>query len=255
MRPLGSHLAADPALHPVERAYVRIIGAPEPALRMRTAHVLREVRRARPRRVVDVGAGAGFMAIAAARQLPNATIVAVEPQPEQARRAEQLSAAAGVTNLRVVTGDALEHDERDADVVTCVDALEYIADDALLLSRIATWLRPGGRVVLHCRRVPTAYRLARFRSGDRFADGRLREGYDAAGLTALLEGAGFSACRIRATLGAPAELAYELVDPARGPLGSRGARAIAAPLLLLLAQLDRLPVGNGAGLLATAVRA
>jgi cyclopropane fatty-acyl-phospholipid synthase-like methyltransferase len=254
MTPLGSHLAADPALHPFERAYMRLVGAPEPALRVRTAHVLREVRRARPRRVVDVGAGAGFMAIAAARQLPQATVVALEPQAEQAHRAEQLAAAAGVRNLRVVCADALDHEERDVDVVTCVDALEYVGDDSLLLTRIAAWLRPGGTLVLHCRRVPTAYRLARFRSGDRFADGRLREGYDAPGLRAGLETAGFSVRRIRVTLAAPAELAYELVDPERGPLASRGARAVVAPLLPLVTQLDRLPARDGAGLLAIAVR-
>jgi SAM-dependent methyltransferase len=254
MRALGSHLAADPSLHPLERRLVQLLGAPEPGLRVRTAHVLREVARDEPRLVVDVGAGAGFLAIAAGQRLPDATIVAVEPQAEQVGRARALLEAAHVGNVRLAHADALEHDEHDVDVVVCVDALEYVADDEALVRRVSAWLRPGGRFVLHCRRVPTAYRLGRFRRSDRFADGRLREGYSLEGIAGLLAGAGLRVTSVRPTLGAPAELLYEFVDPTLGPLGSRWFRALAAPLLPAVAQLDRLPARASAGLLATAVR-
>jgi SAM-dependent methyltransferase len=256
MSPLGAHLAFEPDLSPAERWYLRALGAPEPSLRVRTAHVLRALDRLAPTRVLDAGAGAGFTAIELARRRPGSTVVALDIDAPQIEHGRRLAADAGATNVTFVAADALAYEPRDPfDAVVCVDALEYVADDVQFLRRLGAWLAPGGALVLHCRAIPTAYRRRAFKATNFRRDGRVRPGYSRGQLAQMLHDAGFVDLAVESTLTAPAEFAYELVDPELGVFRGRAARALAAPPLLLLAQLDRLGLGRGAGLLAVARRA
>jgi SAM-dependent methyltransferase len=254
MSPIGSHLALDERLAAPERAYLRLFGAPEPGLRVRTAHVVREVARLAPTLVVDVGAGAGFVSIAIAQRLPAVAVVAVDPAAPQVDLGRRLADAAGARVSFVAAAAAEYEPPGPVDAVVCVDALEYVEDDAAALQRITSWLRPGGSLVLHCRNAPASYRLRRFVRAPFDRDGRLRAGYGRADLTALLVAAGLTVTRVRTTMTAPAELAFELLEPELGPLRGRALRAVAAPPLLALAQFDRLGLGRGAGLLVVAGR-
>lgn len=232
-----------------------MLGPPEPSLRVRTAHVLRAVDRLGPVRVLDAGAGAGFTAIALARRRPASTVVALDIDVPQIEHGRQLAAAASVRNVSFVATDALSYEPDELfDVVVCVDALEYVADDLRFLRLVRSWLAPEGSLVLHARATPTAFRRAVFKATDFRRDGRVRPGYSGMELKDCLKNAGFVDAEIKSTLTAPAELAYELVDPDLGVFRGRAGRALAAPPLLLLAQLDRLPIGRGAGLLAVARR-
>ena len=253
MSPLGAHLAFEVGVSPAERWYLRVLGPPEPSLRVRTAHVLRAVDRLAPARVLDAGAGAGFTAIALARRRPDAAVVALDIDALQIEHGRQLAAAAGVSNLAFLAADALSYEPDELfDVVVCVDALEYVADDVRFLRLVKSWLAPGGSFVLHARATPTAYRLAAFKATDFRRDGRVRPGYSRTQVADMLNDAGFVEPAIETTLTAPAELAYELIDPELGVFRCKVARAMAAPPLILLAQLDRFAIGRGAGLLAVA---
>jgi cyclopropane fatty-acyl-phospholipid synthase-like methyltransferase len=223
---------------------------------VRTAHVLRAVDRLAPARVLDAGAGAGFTAIALARRRPGSTVVALDIDAPQIEHGRRLAAAAGVQNVTFVAADALSYEPAELfDAIVCVDALEYVADDIQFLGRVGSWLGPGGALVLHCRATPTAYRRGVFKATDFRRDGRVRPGYSRGQLADMLNDAGFVDPAIEPTLTAPAELAYELVDPELGMFRGKAARAVVAPPLLVLAQLDRLGLGRGAGLLAVARRA
>lgn len=232
-----------------------MLGPPEPSLRVRTAHVLRAVDRLAPTRVLDAGAGAGFTAIALARRRSASTVTALDIDAPQIEHGRKLAAAAGVNNVSFVMADALSYQPEELfDAVVCVDALEYVADDVQFLRLIQSWLAPRGALVLHARATPTAYRRGVFKATDFRRDGRVRPGYAREHLAELLNDAGFAESKIETTLTAPAELAYELVDPELGVFRRKAARALAAPPLLMLAQLDRLALGRGAGLLAVARR-
>jgi SAM-dependent methyltransferase len=255
MDPIGAHLAFGAGLSRAERWYLRVLGPPELSLRIRTAHVLRAADRVGPRRVLDAGAGAGFTAISLALRRPDAHVTALDIDEPQVDHGRRLAEAAGVGNLTFIAGDALAYEpESPFDAVVCVDALEYVADDGAFLRRVRSWLLPDATLILHCRATPTAYRRAAFKTTPFTRDGRVRPGYSRSQLQGLLEASGFTNPVVETTLTAPAELAYELVDPEFGVFRSKGARALAAPPLLLLAQLDRLRIGRGAGLLAVARR-
>src|SRR5271169_4775296 len=96
--------------------------------------------------VVDLGAGAGQFALAAARRFGHVTAVDVSPAMLTALR--ERSAAAGLANLDCVRAGFLSysHPGPPADGVYTRNALHQLPDfwKALALDRIARMLRPGG---------------------------------------------------------------------------------------------------------------
>jgi FkbM family methyltransferase len=96
--------------------------------------------------LVDLGAGTGQFALAAAAVC--ARVVAVDISPVMVRRLQENLAAAGVTNVEVVQAGFLsyEHRGRPADVVYSRFALHHLPDvwKAVALERVRRLLRPGG---------------------------------------------------------------------------------------------------------------
>ena len=123
--------------------YDRKQGYPDPAedLAAFAAHGLDEGSA-----VVDLGAGAGQFALAAARRFGHVTAVDVSPAMLTVLR--ERSAAAGLANLVCVRAGFLsyQHPGPPADGVYTRNALHQLPDfwKALALDRIARVLRPGG---------------------------------------------------------------------------------------------------------------
>ena len=96
--------------------------------------------------VVDLGAGAGQFALAAARRFGH--VVAVDVSPAMLTALRERSAAAGLANLDCVRAGFLsyQHQGPPADGVYTRNALHQLPDfwKALALDRIARMLRPGG---------------------------------------------------------------------------------------------------------------
>jgi SAM-dependent methyltransferase len=96
--------------------------------------------------VVDLGAGSGQFALAAARRFGHVT--AVDVSPVMVALLRERAAAAGLANLDCVRAGFLsyEHWGAPADGVYTRNALHQLPDfwKALALDRIALMLRPGG---------------------------------------------------------------------------------------------------------------
>ncbi|WP_165985176.1 class I SAM-dependent methyltransferase [Streptomyces sp. YIM 98790] len=96
--------------------------------------------------VVDLGAGTGRFALAAAREFGRVT--AVDVSPAMAELVRERAAASGLGNLSVVRAGFLSyrHGGPAADAVYTRHALHQLPDfwKALALRRIAALLRPGG---------------------------------------------------------------------------------------------------------------
>lgn len=98
-------------------------------------------------RVLEVGPGTGYMSVPAARRLgETGRLVALELQPEMARRARERLAAAGVTNAEVREGDVLSAplEPQAYDVAFLVTVLGEIRDRDLAIARLCDALKPGG---------------------------------------------------------------------------------------------------------------
>jgi ubiquinone/menaquinone biosynthesis C-methylase UbiE len=128
--------------------YERKQGYPDPAedLAVLAAHGLNETSI-----VVDLGAGTGRFALAAARRFGQVTAVDISPAMLEYLR--DRAATAAVTNLACVQAGFLsyQHAGPPADAVYTRNALHQLPDfwKAVALDRIGTMLRPGGVLRLH----------------------------------------------------------------------------------------------------------
>jgi ubiquinone/menaquinone biosynthesis C-methylase UbiE len=101
--------------------------------------------------LVDLGAGTGRLALAAAPQVRR--VVAVDVSPVMQSLLRRRAADAGVSNIECVQAGFLsyEHTGPPADAVFTRNALHQLPDfwKAVALDRIANLLRPGGVLRLH----------------------------------------------------------------------------------------------------------
>jgi cyclopropane-fatty-acyl-phospholipid synthase len=101
--------------------------------------------------VLDLGCGWGSLALWAAARYPASRITAVSNSRTQRAFIAAAAAARGLGNLRVITADVrvLELPAASFDRVVSVEMFEHMRNYALLLRRIAGWLRPGGALFVH----------------------------------------------------------------------------------------------------------
>ena len=162
----------------------------------------------RPLRVLDLGGGTGGLAVPLAQLGHHVTVI--DPSLDALASLHRRAGDSGVGQRVVaVQGDAANllevHPTADADLVCCHGALEFVDDPAATLRSVAGVLADGGYVSLVVATRIAAV-LARALAGQ-FAqaqlaltsdDGRwgpadpLPRRFDAAGVTALVEGAGLS---------------------------------------------------------------
>ena len=99
-------------------------------------------------KVLDIGSGAGDVALTAAELVgPEGAVVGVDVNPAILETAQVRAQAAGLTNVEFVAGDArILELGNDFDAVTGRLVLMYMADPADALKQLATRLHPGGIV-------------------------------------------------------------------------------------------------------------
>ncbi len=108
--------------------------------------------------VLELGCGWGSLTLWMAERYPASTITAVSNSRTQRRYIEAEARERGLTNLRVLTCDVNRLGvEEYADVVrddsfdrvVSVEMFEHVRNHGQLTSRIAGWLRPGGKLFVH----------------------------------------------------------------------------------------------------------
>lgn len=100
--------------------------------------------------LVDLGAGTGTLALAAAPHYGR--VVAVDPSPRMLARLREKAATSGAGNIEIVRAGFLSYEHRGptADVVYSRNALHHLPDfwKALALHRVAEMMAPGGILLL-----------------------------------------------------------------------------------------------------------
>ncbi|WP_101927393.1 MULTISPECIES: SAM-dependent methyltransferase [Luteimonas] len=100
---------------------------------------------------LELGCGWGSLTLWMAERYPNARITAVSNSRPQREHIEMQCHVRGLDNVRVLTCDVnrLELDAAAFDRCVSIEMFEHMRNYAQLMSRIGTWLRPGGKLFVH----------------------------------------------------------------------------------------------------------
>ena len=116
-----------------------------------TRRMLTEAGLTNGMKVLDIGSGAGDVAMAAAELVgPEGRVVGVDVNAEILETARARVAQSGLEHVEFVAGDARTLDlESDFDALIGRFVLMYLPDPAGALRQLSTRLRPGGIVAFH----------------------------------------------------------------------------------------------------------
>lgn len=123
--------------------------------------VVRAVRRAGARDILDLATGSGDLALALAQDMPEARVLGLDFCEPMLARARAKQASRSCANVSFALGDALALDlpSGSFDAVTIAFGLRNLQDRARGLAEMRRVLRPGGRLlVLEFSQAATAFR-------------------------------------------------------------------------------------------------
>jgi cyclopropane-fatty-acyl-phospholipid synthase len=100
--------------------------------------------------ILELGCGWGSLALWMARQFPNSEITAVSNSRTQREYIEAEAAARGLKNLHVTMADMnVFAPDRQFDRIVSVEMFEHMMNWRDLMTRVRSWLKPGGRFFMH----------------------------------------------------------------------------------------------------------
>ncbi len=101
--------------------------------------------------ILELGCGWGSLTLWMAERYPNASIVAVSNSQQQRVHIEAKCRQRALFNVRVITCDVntLELEPAQFDRCVSVEMFEHMRNYEILLGRIGSWLRPGGKLFVH----------------------------------------------------------------------------------------------------------
>lgn len=102
-------------------------------------------------RILELGCGWGSLTLWMAERYPRAQILAVSNSTRQRAHIREQCELRGLTNIEVRTQDAnsLQLPPTSFDRCVSIEMFEHMRNHAVLLERIRSWLRPGGKLFVH----------------------------------------------------------------------------------------------------------
>ncbi len=101
--------------------------------------------------ILELGCGWGSLTLWMAERYPHAAIVAVSNSHQQREHILAQCRQRGLPNVRVITCDVnrLELEPNQFDRCVSIEMFEHMRNYETLLGRVASWLRPGGKLFVH----------------------------------------------------------------------------------------------------------
>jgi cyclopropane fatty-acyl-phospholipid synthase-like methyltransferase len=99
--------------------------------------------------VADIGAGTGYFAMRLAHMTPKGRVYAIDTEPAMVKHLAERAKREGLANVTAVTGTANDPRLPEAvDLVLLVDVYHHIAERERYFSKLASALKPRGRVAI-----------------------------------------------------------------------------------------------------------
>jgi len=101
--------------------------------------------------ILELGCGWGSLTLWMAEHFPNARITAVSNSAPQREFIEQRCKDRGIQNVKIITCDVnqLRLDPSSFDRCVSIEMFEHMRNYEVLLARIASWLKPSGKLFVH----------------------------------------------------------------------------------------------------------
>ena len=100
--------------------------------------------------VLELGCGWGSLSLYMAEKFPASRITAVSNSRSQKQFIDNQAVSRGVGNLQIITADMNDFEARGVyDRVVSVEMFEHMRNYELLLSRIASWMKPEAKLFVH----------------------------------------------------------------------------------------------------------
>jgi 2-polyprenyl-6-hydroxyphenyl methylase/3-demethylubiquinone-9 3-methyltransferase len=113
------------------------------------------------KRVLDVGCGGGILSEAMARLGAQVTGIDLSEKPLKVAQLHLLESGLNVSYRLVSAEDLSKEEEKQYDVVTCMELLEHVPEPSSTVAACAALLKPGGMAFFSTiNRNPKAYALA-----------------------------------------------------------------------------------------------
>ena len=101
-------------------------------------------------KILELGCGWGALTLWMAAHYPDSHVTAVSNSVSQRQFIEARAREYGLANVHVITSDINEFAiEPGFDRVVSLEMFEHMRNYALLMQRIGSWLRPGGKLFVH----------------------------------------------------------------------------------------------------------
>lgn len=100
--------------------------------------------------ILELGCGWGSLTLYVAERFPHSRITGVSNSASQREAILAVASARGLKNVSILTSDMNTFDVRGQfDRVVSVEMFEHMRNWEALLAKIATWLKPDGKMFLH----------------------------------------------------------------------------------------------------------
>jgi SAM-dependent methyltransferase len=189
-------------------------------LLLRSWHISKELNKwakqnRESRQILDAGSGFGQYVYRMARKNPMWNIKGLDVKEEQIADCNQFFDRIGYKHVHFEVADLTKLSFSNAfDLVLCVDVMEHIEEDVLVLTNYNKALKPGGMLLIS---TPSDQGGSDVHHHDEkpagavgFIDEHVRDGYGINELDEKLRKAGFSKTEIRYQYGKPGKLSWKL---------------------------------------------
>jgi SAM-dependent methyltransferase len=184
-------------------------------LLLRTWHIHRELRawrKSAPQQpsVLDAGSGFGQYSYFMSKLMPGIKILGVDVKTEQIKECNEFFSAIGKKDIRFEEGDLTKFKKENTyDLVLCVDVMEHIEEDVLVLSNYCASLKPGGMLLIS---TPSDQGGSDVHDDGEtsFIEEHVRDGYNLEDIKQKALKAGFSKVEARYSYGTPGKISWRL---------------------------------------------